>query len=66
MSDASKCDKCGALFEAMPGKTISLDVHVATDTEGTSTTWSDVDLCAGCSEQVLAIIKPALNDFEPG
>jgi len=64
MSDASKCDKCGALYEAEPKKTISLDVHVATDTDCTYSTWSDVDLCPTCSASVLALIKPALNDFD--
>lgn len=66
MSDASKCDKCGALYEAEPMKTVSIDIHVATDKDGTSSTWSDVDLCPTCSAPVLELLKPALNDFDQG
>lgn len=61
MSEARKCDLCGAVHERTAG-VISLDVHVATDGE-TDTGWNDVDLCPTCSGRVMTIIIPALYDF---
>lgn len=59
MSHACKCDRCGVLYEREHGCVV-LDVAVASKKADTFDNWSDVDLCAGCSESVLKIIAPAL------
>lgn len=63
MSAAFQCDVCSALYEPTAG-TLRLEVsrHTGEDFDAAQT-WSDVDLCASCSEKTLAVIRPALLDF---
>jgi hypothetical protein len=65
MSDAKKCDKCGALYEVKAGS-VTLDVHIATatlDAEGgrSWSGWSEVDFCMNCGKAVLAAIGKAIQ-----
>lgn len=63
MSLAHKCDVCDVLYEDTKGA-LRLDVfHARGDGEGTYDSWSDVDLCQKCSKGVLALVRPALNNF---
>lgn len=65
MTMAHKCDRCEKFYESIPKKTITLDVHIACDVDEanheTFDTWSDVDLCEVCSDEVLKIIAIALE-----
>lgn len=62
MSLARECDVCGKVHKREPG-VLTLDVH-APRADRFDAGWSDVDLCQKCSLKVLAIIKPALLDFD--
>lgn len=65
MSRASECDVCGAVTKSKDSVgTIALDVHIVSDTDGTSRGWSDVELCLSCSKKVIAIIKSALSGYK--
>ena len=64
MSSARKCDLCGMLFELVP-RCCSLEVSVTQKADpNIRNTWSEVDFCAGCSTQLLALIGPALDDLD--
>lgn len=53
MSTATKCDRCGALFESS-SLTLNLDVRL-----GSGETWSEVDFCAACTAPLVALLKTA-------
>lgn len=64
MSSANKCDLCNQFYEPV-ANSVSLDVSLK-DSEGdTWSTWSEVDFCPACSEKVLAVIRPAIEDVSP-
>lgn len=69
MSNAVECDKCGALYKTALGcltlREVSLD-NGERDKEGavTQVSWADIDLCKKCSQEVLVLIGPCLNDLE--
>lgn len=64
VSTASKCDKCGRLFEPVKG-CITVDVQVVEkqkpDGGVACQQWSEVDLCLGCSGPVLDALGAALQ-----
>ena len=63
MSCARRCDVCNALYLCVRHKTISLDVNLDLNSEGSAIGWSEVSLCVACTAKVLKIIKPALRNF---
>lgn len=66
MSMASKCDRCGKLFEVSP-RCLSIErILVATDGAGGCDSWSEIDFCGTCSGVVLgAIGDGTLRDLPP-
>lgn len=60
MSIASKCDRCGELFEDQPGVVTIINVALSNGTEG-GEQWSELEFCRKCSEPLLAHIRPALD-----
>jgi hypothetical protein len=61
MSDAHKCDRCDALFDKLDGGHVVLDVQIQQDVTNTYDSWTDVDLCRKCGEEVLDAIGPAID-----
>jgi hypothetical protein len=61
MSDAKKCDRCGAMYQVKKG-VVALDVHIAKgDRDETWQGWSEVDFCPGCSQIILKAIGKAIQ-----
>lgn len=60
MSMASKCDRCGALFEDAPGVVTLITVQVSEGIEGREQ-WSELEFCPACSPPLLELIRPALD-----
>lgn len=65
MSMAHECDLCGALFRNAKGVVTIIEMSADTDDKGNGESWSEIDFCLSCSEKLLALIRPALDDLPP-
>lgn len=62
MSLASKCDRCGALYEPKLGDITIGELYVQTEKTGTCDSWSEIALCSACSVTLYQFLELALVD----
>lgn len=60
MSQANKCDRCGALYEPDTGAVIVGRIAIM-GKPSLWDEWSDIDLCRDCGARVIAAIGEAIG-----
>lgn len=62
MSIASKCDRCGTLYEPTAGAVHIERLGIASESAPEAyDTWDEIDLCSKCGEAVIAAVEGAID-----